>query len=142
MVPKEVFLSHSERDHAFAEELAQTLQQQGIPTWYSRRRILGASQWHDEIGKALQRCDWFAIVLSPWAVESIWVKRELLFALNQERFEGRIVPVLYQPCELVQLSWTLPSFQIVDFTKTSREDSYRDLLRIWGLRFEPPGRRS
>lgn len=136
MIPTEVFLSHSEQDHVFAEELAQTLQRHDIPTWYSRKRILGASQWHDEIGKALQRCDWFAIVLSPRAVESVWVKRELLFALNQERFEGRIVPILYRPCDLVQLSWTLPSFQTVDCTRPSRENGYRELLRIWGLDFK------
>jgi hypothetical protein len=39
-----------------------------------------AQQWHDEIGAALRRCDWFVLVLSPHTVESIWVKRELLFS--------------------------------------------------------------
>jgi hypothetical protein len=32
---------------------------------YSRTNLVGAQQWHDEIGAALQCCDWFAIVLSP-----------------------------------------------------------------------------
>ena|SRR2546427_2421434 len=53
--------------------------------------ILGAQQWHDEIGAALRRCDWFVLVLSPNAIESIWVKRELLFSLQQNRFEDKII---------------------------------------------------
>jgi len=133
MLPREVFLSHSDRDRAFAGQIADLLQRHGIPTWYSRHRILGAAQWHDEIGAALHRCDWFVILLSPNAIESVWVKRELLFALNQKRLEGRIVPVLYEPCDFTRLSWTLPSFQIVDFTKVTGDEGLRALLRVWGL---------
>ncbi|MEE8522593.1 MAG: toll/interleukin-1 receptor domain-containing protein [Thermoanaerobaculia bacterium] len=136
MLPQEVFLSHSDQNRDFVDELAGVLQRHGIPTWYSRQRILGAAQWHDEIGQALQRCDWFVLVLSTGSVGSSWVKRELLFALNEKRFEGRIVPVLFQPCDIVQLSWTLPGFQIVDFTTKGRTDGYRELLRVWGLGFE------
>ncbi|MGH8064677.1 MAG: toll/interleukin-1 receptor domain-containing protein [Candidatus Entotheonellia bacterium] len=93
---------------------------------------LGAQQWHDEIGAALRRCDWFVLVLSPNAVESIWVKRELLFSLQQNRFEDKIIPLLYQPCTYERLSWTLSLFQMVDFTQTF-EQGCRDLLRVWGL---------
>ncbi len=121
MLPREVFLSHSDHDRDFVDELAGALQRHGVPTWYSRQRILGAAQWHDELGEALRRCDWFVVVLSPRAVGSVWVKRELLFALNERRFEGRIVPLIYQPCEIVQLSWTLPGFQAVDFTVSPQD---------------------
>lgn len=137
MLPQEVFLSYSEHDRSFVNELAGVLREHGVSVWYSRQHILGAAQWHDEIGKALQRCDWFAVVLSPQSVESAWVKRELLFALNDKRYESRIVPLLFQPCEIIQLSWALPGFQIVDFTTETRADSYRALLRVWGLVFKP-----
>src|SRR5216683_338990 len=94
------------------------LRRHGIPVWYSRTNILGAQQWHDEIGAALHRCDWFVLVLSPHAVESIWVKRELLFSLQQNRFEDKIIPLLYQSCAYERLSWTLSLSQMVDFTQT------------------------
>lgn len=77
-----------------------------------------AQQWHDEIGAALRRCDWFVLGLSPHAIESIWVKRELLFSLQQNRFENKMVPLLYQPCVYERLSWTLSLFQMTDFTQT------------------------
>jgi hypothetical protein len=132
MLPHEVFLSHSDRDRPFVTELAAMMRRHGIPVWYSRTNILGAQQWHDEIGAALRRCDWFILVLSPNAVESIWVKRELLFSLQQNRFEDKIIPLLYQPCDYERLSWTLSLFQIVDFTQTV-EQGCHDLLRVWGL---------
>jgi hypothetical protein len=134
-LPDELFISHSSADHAFVGELAATLRRHGVPVWFSGTNILGAQQWHDAIGAALHRCDWFAIVLSPRAVESMWVTRELHFALQQESLNGRIVPLLIEPCDTARLSWVLSSLQIIDF---SREPSkaYRQLLRIWGLGYQ------
>ncbi len=137
MLPSEVFLSHSSRDRNFASRLAEMLRTHGIPIWYSQTNIRGAQQWHDEIGAALRRCDWFLVVLSPNSVESIWVKRELLFALQQHHFVGRIVPLILAPCEYEKLSWTLSSFQVVDFSQPL-EGGSRDLLRVWGIGFAPP----
>jgi len=131
-LPNEVFLSHSHRDLAFVAKLVEVLRRHGIPIWYSERDILGAQQWHDEIGQALQRCDWFVLVLSPAAVESKWVKHELLYALNDPRYEDHFVPLIYQPCDVRRLSWTLPSFQAINFTGGFAE-SCRLLLRIWGI---------
>jgi hypothetical protein len=132
MLPREVFLSHSDKDRLFATNVADQMRRHGIPVWYSRSNVVGAQQWHDEIGAGLKRCDWFVLVLSPFAVKSIWVKNELLFALNQQRLRKRIVPLLYKTCRYEQLSWTLPSFQIVDF-RQSFLDGYRELFRVWGI---------
>lgn len=132
MSPHELFLSHSSLDRQFATSIAEDMRRHGVPVWYSHTNIIGAQQWHDEIGAALQRCDWFAVILSPNSVESMWVKRELVFGLKQDRFENKIVPILYKPCELNLLSWTLSSFQIVDFTRGYAR-GVTSLLRIWGL---------
>ena len=112
--------------------MAELLRRHGIPNWYSDVNIVGAQQWHDEIGAALRRCDWLIVLLSPQSVESIWVKREVLFALKDHRYNERIVPVLYQPCDYDQLSWTLSLLQLVDFTQDFNQGC-RDLLRIWGI---------
>ena len=135
MLPQEIFLSHSDRDRQFVQELVAVLRRHGLPVWYSRINIRGAQQWHDEIGAALHRCDWFMLVLSPSAVESIWVKRELLFSLQENRFDNKIVPLVYQDCDYRRLSWTLPSFQMIDFTQAF-EQGCRDLLRVWGVGYQ------
>lgn len=136
MLPNELFLSHSSADRRFADSMVELIGGHGIPIWYSQTNILGAQQWQDEIGAALRRCDWFALILSPNSVESMWVKRELSYALHQNRFENKIVPILYQGCDYEQLSWTLSSFQMVDFT-TNFEQGCTALMRIWGLGYRP-----
>ncbi len=135
MLPKEVFLSHSNSDKKFADSLSETLIKHGIPIWYSQTNILGAQQWHDEIGEALKRCDWFIVILSPHSVQSMWVKREVMFALNNNRFANKIIPILYQSCDYDNLSWTLSLFQIIDFTK-DLDEGFRELLRTWGFGYK------
>ena len=131
--PKQVFISHATRDRKSADRIAQVLRRNWIPVWYSRSHLGGAEQWQQEIGKALRRCDWFLVILSPAAVKSMWVNRELAYALTQKRYEDRIIPVLLRDCDHEALSWTLATFQMVKFTG-SFAAGCRDLLRIWGLR--------
>jgi len=130
--PREVFLSHAGKDRRFAGKIARLLRNVGIPVWYSRTNIHGAAQWHDEIGKALGRCDWFVLILTPHAVDSMWVKRELVYALNNRRYENKIVPLLRKPCRHARLSWALQEFQFVDFSKDF-DKGCRALLRVWKL---------
>ncbi len=137
LVPKEVFLSHSDQDRSFAADLAEMMRRHGIPVWYSRTNVRGGHQWHDEIGAALQRCDWFVLVLSPNAVGSMWVRRELLYALQQRRFDNKIIPILYQDCAYDELSWTLAQFQMIECGEDTTE-CYRKLLRVWGLGYTLP----
>lgn len=111
----ELFLSHATPDRAFVERLTKRLAARKIRFFYSKRHIAGARQWHDELGAALNRCTWFVLILSKKSVKSEWVKRELLFALQSPRYRTRILPVLLADCAVENLSWTLPSFQFVDF---------------------------
>src|SRR3954469_22129643 len=91
-IPVEVFLSHSHHDKRLTVRIANELRGHGVAVWYSERHIAGAQQWIDQIGLALKRCDWFIVVLSPEAVDSMWVKRELGAALIDRKYNGRIVP--------------------------------------------------
>ena len=134
--PEEAFLSHSSEDQLFVNKLVHVLQRHGIVVWYSETNIQGAQQWHDEIGAALRRCDWFILVLSPHAVGSTWVKRELVYALQQDRYEGRILPLVYRSCSHDDLSWTLSPIQMVDFTNDF-DDGCRAMLATWDIRYVP-----
>jgi hypothetical protein len=131
-MPTEVFLSHSRKDAAAADKLANVLRNHGVPVFYSPTNILGAQQWHDEIGSALKRTDWFVLLLSPHAVQSRWVKHELMYALNTDRFHERIVPLRLKKCDHEKLSWTLASYQFIDFSKDF-DTGCRELLRVWGI---------
>jgi hypothetical protein len=137
MLPHEAFLSHSSHDHVMAEQIARVLRAHGVPTYFAPSNLLGAQQWQDEILRALERCDWFIVLLSPAAVTSMWVRREVAQALSDPRYEGKIVPLRWQDCELATLKWLRP-FQMIDF-RGSMDDGCRDLLRVWGLGLKSPG---
>lgn len=133
---KKIFISHSARDRSFVLRLTRILEQHRIPYWYSAQHIRGAQEWHDAIGRALNQCNWFLVVLTPAAVRSLWVKRELSFALRQRRYNERIVPVLLKQCHFHDLSWTLAEFEFVDFA-SDFETGCQQLLRVWGVRYQP-----
>ena len=95
----------------------------------------GAQQWHDEIGKALAKCDWFVVILSPGAVRSMWVKRECIYALEQKRFVERILPILYRKCDYAKLSWTFSGFQLIDFTR-GFDRGAAELLKTWRIPYK------
>jgi hypothetical protein len=131
MLPNEVFFSYANQDGEIAQKIVGLLRNHGVPIFFGPSNVVGAQQWQDEILQGLRRCDWFVVLLSPNAVQSMWVKRETAFALDDRRYEGRIVPLLHQDCDLGTLAW-LKLFQIVDF-RADFEEACRQLLRVWGL---------
>ena len=137
---REVFLSHASRDHAKARRLRQLLIDHDVPVWFSPHHIRGAQQWQDEIGEALARCGWFMLLLTPDAVKSMWVKRELNYALIEKHYQDRIIPLLFKKCDFRALSWTLPQFQFIDFTKDYWK-ACEKLLRIWDKPLKKPVRK-
>ncbi len=133
---RRVFLSHASQDRAFVLRLIKVLDRHKVSYWYSAAHIAGAKQWHDEIGKALTQCNWFLVVLTPNSVRSHWVKRELLFALNETRYNEKIIPLLHKPCKYARLSWTLGEFEFAEFL-TDFEQGCKNLMRVWGIRYRP-----
>ncbi len=133
--PQEAFISHSSQDRAFVAALGQVLRKHGVRTWWSEKHLVGSPIWHAEIGDALRRCDWFLLVLSPAAIRSKWVFRELMFALNQDRLKDRIVPLHLKNCDAEGYSWALSAYQRIDFRKRFAPGC-RDLLKLWRLAFQ------
>ena len=132
---REVFLSHASKDHAQASKLRDLLVAHRIPVWFSPHHIRGAQQWQDEIGQALARCGWFMLLLTPHAIKSMWVKRELNYVLIEKRYENKILPLLFKDCDFQALSWTLTQFQMIDFTKDYWQGC-EALLRVWKKRLK------
>jgi hypothetical protein len=135
VAPSEVFLSHSTKNDVFIGRLQTVLSDYGVKTFVSKTSIRGAQQWHDEIGTALKRCGWFLLVLSPQSVHSAWVKHDLIYALQANRYRGRIIPVVYKNCDKEALSWTLPAIECVDF-RSDFDEGCRQLLDIWHLEYK------
>lgn len=135
MIPQEIFLSHASEDRRIASPVVAELRRHGLPVWYSPHSLMGAQEWHDEIGLALRRCDWFLLLLSEHSVQSFWVRRELCYVLRQKRYLHRITPVLLRPCDYEEFSWTLGDLQFVNLSGDF-ETGIRNLLRVWGIGYK------
>jgi len=120
-----VFVSHSTQDAVFVEnELIPHLRANGLDPWYSKDGIRSADHWERRILAALNKCQWFLIVLSPRAAESEWVKDELHWAVtNRAR---RIIPVMYEDCCLQDFHIRLSRIEYVDY----RQDIERARRRV------------
>jgi hypothetical protein len=135
--PTELFISHSSKNRRFVRKMAAVLRDHGVPVWHSEVNIQGAQQWHDEIGEALDRCDWFVVVGSPPAITSEWVRHETVYAIQDPRYKHHVIPIMYKLCELKKIAWPLQNMQYIDFRANHRE-AYRKLLKLWGIGLKTP----
>ena len=126
---KRVFISYSRQNIAFAKRLARDLQDAGLDVWIDFRQIKGGDIWREEIFRGINYSEMMVVCLSPQAVESEWVRREILMAHSQHKF---VVPLMVQPCFdlMPQFDETkqLLDVQIVDFDALGYDSAFPILL--------------
>ncbi len=95
-----IYLSYRrlEPDSEFALRLANDLRVAGHLVWMDTAGVESEAGWSDEVKSALDACYAFIVALSPAAVESAWVRNEMLYALKHR--PGLSLRVLLEPCEL------------------------------------------
>lgn len=69
------FISYSHKDNAFVSLLIQSLERHGIQVWQDKRQIRVSERFDNRIYEAIDVSDIFIVVLSPAAIESLWVKK-------------------------------------------------------------------
>jgi hypothetical protein len=93
---KAIFISHSSKDEGFVLRLANDLTKAGFKIWHDDKNIKVSQSIPGEVSKGLTECEYFVIVLTPEAVASHWVQREIDAALMGKK---TIVPVLLKDCD-------------------------------------------
>jgi formylglycine-generating enzyme required for sulfatase activity len=126
-----VFVSHSHQDNRFCRGLVAALRAAGADVWYDEHN-LGWGELRREIDRELPTRPYFVAILSPEAVASDWVNREIDAALDLMRTgEVRVfLPVIARPCSVPP---TLRGFRRVDYT-TSDASAQAALFSALGLR--------
>lgn len=90
-----IFLSFSYEDRELAERLAGALRHRGAYVWTGLEQIRLGDSLSATIESGIRGSDVFLILVTPHAVASAWVIRELEYAVNAQHGRGRIkvVPV-------------------------------------------------
>jgi formylglycine-generating enzyme required for sulfatase activity len=132
-----VFLSHSSRDKPWVIQLKDALRRYGVSVWLDKDEIRPGDHFGEALEQALDNSRTVALIVSPEAVTSGWVKEEYYRALALATARGtavQIIPVILRKAELPGF---LQSRNWVDFRD---ESSYAQSVwqLAWGITGEKP----
>ena len=79
-----IFISYAHRDKKIVYPEIARLNSLRYRIWYDEG-ITPGSEWSDEIGNALQRCNTFIVFISPQSIASENVRKEIHFAIGEKK---------------------------------------------------------
>lgn len=92
-----VFLSYTHENMGLARDVAQTLQSNGIDTWWDQWCINAGDSLRRKIDEGLGECTHFLVLLTPESIQKPWVNQEmdagLVRSLNSK---CRFLPIRYR----------------------------------------------
>jgi len=146
-----VFISYSQADSKFVDELCKRLKEEGAPVWLDRHdMVVGPLQ--KQMSRAIRLNDVVVLVLSEASISSGWVENGLAMARRKEKEENRdiLCPVALDKSWGAKIDdletderqrWqALTGKNILDFSQweTDAFDSqFEELLRAMKIYYEP-----
>jgi formylglycine-generating enzyme required for sulfatase activity len=135
-----IFVSHSHVDDVFGLKLIGDLRAQfgEEAVWYDVSGGLhGGDEWFRKIVDEITARDTFIVILSPDALASKWVPREMAVAYWQQVNHGtKLLPLLYRAC-VPSTEWQI--LHMIDFTgyPATYEAKYGEVLAALGVASPP-----
>ena len=120
-----VFISHAYMDEPFVRKVAAGLEKVGLEVWDATREILPGDNWAAKVARALEESEAMVVLLTPDALRSNWVSWEIQYALGEQRYRNRLIPVLVgDPKELPKedVPWILRRLQMVNMGAYDAEE--------------------
>ncbi|MBN1993301.1 MAG: toll/interleukin-1 receptor domain-containing protein [Anaerolineae bacterium] len=128
MADNDVFISYRRKDSEFVQQLHQELTKRGLSAWFDRESIEVADHWRTSIAEGIRDCKVFVLVLSPDAVESVNIRKEVDLA---ESHGKRIIPLLWRQTEIpVAFEYALAGIQWIDFKETASPENFDQLADV------------
>jgi uncharacterized protein YjbI with pentapeptide repeats len=124
------FISYSSKNHSFAENLYQKLQDIGVRCWFAPEDIKIGDKFRQRIDDAIRIHDKLLVILSEDSISSAWVEEEVESAIEREHREKRLVlfPVRLDDAVIdSDQAWAASLRRmrhIGDFSKWQDHDSY------------------
>ena len=120
-----LFVSYSRHDAATVHQIVAALEAAGHDVWIDTDDIRGSERWRTSVATAIRASDVVLLVVSPAAMASSSVEREISVAAEDSL---RIVPVVIETAPIsVGLKYDLAGVQHVSFVDRPFEDGMADL---------------
>lgn len=128
-----VFISYSHKDEALAGKVTAVLEEAGLEAWYDKREVMPGENWAEKIAQGLKESDAMVLLLTPAALESEFVRRNLDYALSEKKYNKRLIPVIVgQPEEFSKemFPWILKRLKTITLPEHGRnEESLKQIAQ-------------
>ena len=137
--PARVFLSYAQDDAALAERFRKALADTGLEVSDPDRDHLPGENWAGEVARALEESEAMVVLLTPAAIGSPDVKRNIEYALGAKNYRNRLIPVVVGNSKrfpLAEIPWIvrrMPRFELDD-TELPKVDQIAEAILSHGLR--------
>ena len=129
----QVFISHAATDAKLAKRIADALREGGLQVW-DDTQILPGDNWGAKLAEALQESDAMVVLLTPDSVHSPNLSYEAGYALGQEDYKGRLIPVIAAPPEKLSkedIPWVFHKLKIIYLSDPERdEEGLRKITQV------------
>jgi formylglycine-generating enzyme required for sulfatase activity len=140
MTTPRIFISHSHHDNAFGLQIVQELRallgEDGV--WFDASGGLhGGDEWWRTIVTEITDRPIFIVILSPDALASRWVPREMDIAYRLHVELGhRLIPIMLKPCQR-RADWAL--IQDINFVAPrTHGEAFAELCAVLGISASAP----
>ena len=121
-----IFVSYSHADTGAVEKIIAGLKRKMCRVWYDEGLTPGES-WNDDIAQHIKDCDCFIVVLSPFSVESKYVKAEINYAISKDK---KVIPVLLEDFELsAGIEMMLGAYQFLNLCGKDENTSANEIAK-------------
>lgn len=113
------FASYARKDESVVRPILDELDRAGVRVWYDTGRLQGGESWPTTIDHAIKNAGKFILMMTPAAIRSREVRRELDLARTEQK---TIVPVRVRPTQIPKsLEPVLGHLHTVTITDYRRE---------------------
>jgi hypothetical protein len=108
------FISHSTADRPLAQKLAAALKKGGVEVFDLYADVYPGENWAERLSLALQEANAMVLLLTPGSLENPTLSYDLGYALGNERFKGRLFPVVAPDVRREEIPWILNRFRVFE----------------------------
>ena len=119
-----VFLCYAFDDDALAKRFRKALSESGLEVFDPDRDHLPGENWAGEVAAALEESEAMVVLLTPAAVNSRHVKRNIEYALGAKNYSNRLIPVVVGKRDRIpaaKLPWILRRMSWFELDDTETE---------------------